>query len=505
MAKRIILISSFPAFIILISVAFIIAGVGRGQPVSADIKQAKQNIFSLIDARDFAQGNSATEQLIADFYGSPGLDEAIHQIALKHQAAESYQMEIELSRYVIANWPKSEHAVWAQMDIVMANVLLNNDATVQAEIEVLKANYKDDPNLPWTLSILGHTCMVSLKYEIAEGIFEDILQKYPRSSYASEAQLYLPGTKVLSLIYSGDFAGADTALSKLEADFSGHPNLPEMLYWIADRYTGSNRFGDARRVCQQVIQKYPDSSWAGKAVLDIRRLEIWDVLDACDINEVEALMDEFVADFNQHPYAGECLRQVAMKAYRRGMKLMYDEGQWDKAQRDFERAAVAWRWVIDGLDGEGDGKAAAYCYAGNTYQQMRRWEEAIEHYRIVVDKWPESEHACGAQAAVGWCYEALRNEGKIAKEQAEAIIEEAYTAVLADYPDCYVADYVAYRLGEMMLARGDKASAARYYRKFLESTYPENERIAEVQAKVKELERVRPGSAVETDMEGTGK
>jgi tetratricopeptide (TPR) repeat protein len=254
---------------------------------------------------------------------------------------------------------------------------------------------------------------------------------------------------------------------------------------------------------ERLIEEHPGTVEANKAVLDIRRLKIWDTLNAGDINQAQVLMDEFVADFNQHPYAGNCLGQVALKAYRRGMKLMYED-QWDEAKKGFERAEVVWQEVIDGLDGDAD-RASAYYYAASNYQQMRRWEEAIEYYGIVVDDYAECKYVSGAQAAVGWCYEVLRDEGKIPKGQANPIIEEAYTAVLADYPDCYVADYVAYRLGEMMFEKGDKAAAARYYRKFLESTYPENERIAEVKAKVArlegleraELEGVRPVPAVE--------
>jgi len=57
---------------------------------------------------------------------------------------KSVQKEIELSKYVITNWPNSHNAIWAQMDIVIANILVGNETATNTEIGTLFANHEDN-------------------------------------------------------------------------------------------------------------------------------------------------------------------------------------------------------------------------------------------------------------------------------------------------------------------------------------------------------------------------
>ena len=118
---------------------------------------------------------------------------------------------------------------------------------------------------------------------------------------------------------------------------------------------------------------------------------------------------------------------------------------------------------------------------------MGRWDDAIKNYQKVVNNWPEFEYACGINAAIGRCYEALRDKEGVPKEAVNPLIEEAYKAALASNSDCYSNCEVAYRLAGMMLDKGDKASAAKYYEKFLEKAKPKDNRLAPVKAKLAEL------------------
>ena len=55
------------------------------------------------------------------------------------------------------------------------------------------------------------------------------------------------------------------------------------------------------------------------------------------------------------------------------------------------------------------------------------------------------------------------------KEEINPLIEQAYKAVLADATGCYMTKETAYKLAGMMLDKGDKAGAIKYYQKFLDS------------------------------------
>jgi TolA-binding protein len=272
------------------------------------LSQTKQNIFSLIDAGDFAKADSATKQLIADFSGSPGIDEVIHTIALKHQDAGNYQKEIELSRYVTANWPKSVHAVWAQMDIVVANLELGNETAAKAEIGNLKTNYKDDPNLPWTLNIVGITYMGGLgKYEVAKGVFEEVIEKYPQSPHANKSRMYLRGIEVLLLMKPNDYAAADAALDKLFANFAGHPDLPHTAKIIGERYykdglsRESEGFADKARDRFEKAVEIWDRVINGLPVSEIPEVRCWVGDYYYKLGKYEESMHRFQRVVDNHP------------------------------------------------------------------------------------------------------------------------------------------------------------------------------------------------------------
>jgi tetratricopeptide (TPR) repeat protein len=156
------------------------------------------------------------------------------------------------------------------------------------------------------------------------------------------------------------------------------------------------------------------------------------------------------------------------------------------ARQYFEKAAGVWQYMIDN-DIQSD-RDVAYYYTALSRQKRGQWEGAIEYYQKVVDNYPDFEHICAAKAAIGWCYEILRNDGKLTKEEINPFIEQVYMDVLEEYPDCYVGDYVAYRLGELNLEKGDTVNAALYYRKFLELARPSDMRIEDVNEKLEKLE-----------------
>ena len=123
----------------------------------------------------------------------------------------------------------------------------------------------------------------------------------------------------------------------------------------------------------------------------------------------------------------------------------------------------------------------------------------------VADERPGFEHACSALAAIGGTYERLRDEEGVPKEAVNPLIEQAYTKILTNYPDCYAAKEAAYRLAGMSEEKGDKVAAVGYYRIFLEKADlprpvggqnckpgargARDGRIPAVKAKLAELER----------------
>ena len=132
----------------------------------------------------------------------------------------------------------------------------------------------------------------------------------------------------------------------------------------------------------------------------------------------------------------------------------------------------------------------AYYYSGRMCHLLRDYACAAANFQTVAEGWPDYQYAGGAQCAVGYCYAAMVKLGEIGEAEAQPVIEDAYEKVLEQYPDCYLADYAAFQLGEMNFARGDWATSEQYYKLFLELARPGDARLKMVQARIKELEEM---------------
>jgi TolA-binding protein len=270
---------------------------------------AKQNVISLIVTGKYAEADAATNKLIADFANSPGADEAVHQIALKHQEVKNYQKTIELSRRVITNWPQSPQAGWSQMDIVMANLYLKNETAAKAEIGTLVSHYNNDPNLPKMISIIAQA------YRKED--FGQILKQNFNSGSPAKIQLAILNADILAKIESGDrTSGRD--IDKMMADFSSDADLPEMLLTIAQQLSWWHQYEQAGNICRQIVQRYPTSSSAAKAQQRISKTGqinniVSQLINSGDYGKVNKAVEELIERFGDEEDTPSTIYDIAGK------------------------------------------------------------------------------------------------------------------------------------------------------------------------------------------------
>ena len=598
MAKRIILISSFPVCIVLAALAIVFVGIGRSQPAAGvSIESARTQVFSLIEADKWSEADAAVDKLIADYSGDADLPSSIASIADTYCWRRKYDGADRLYRVVLDKSPESVLAVKARLGISRVEILnligqkeyedanqridsmiiefkdepdiavalfhigqelfwqrqfgeardafdrgvelypngpaaremklwsaktgccvliygrRATDAEVVAAIDKMLNDFNDDPGLPgavyWLSKEYEWTKGTSLSrdgwYDKPNSVYQQIMQKFSDTPFGQQAELDQKRLnhrmKIFNLMKESDQNAIDVAIEEMVADLpfdsaQGRQEVAGELYWLACGFEEKDNGPDAMRMYERIIKDYPDTPEANSAALDVRRRVITDLINAGYINGSEVLMDEFIADFNEHPNAGSCLGRVAIGYYKKGLGFK-EKRKFKEAKEYFDRADDVFQKIImNNLEKEKDVGALYYHYAARTYQELWQWEKAIANYQKVVDKYPDFEYACGAQAAVGWCYEFMIKAGEIAKEQAEPLIEQAYNKVLTNFTDCYLADYAAYHLAEMSEQKGDKTAAAEYYRMFLDIANrrpggpqrAQDFRIAEAEAKLAELE-----------------
>ena len=578
MAKRIILISSFPLLAAIAIIAVVLVSIGHGQPTSIPAETGK-----LDDA------NAAVDKLIADYNDNARLASTLVGTAGQYAWDRKYGSANKLYRAVVDQNPDNPMATKARLGLARLNALTlieeKDYSLAQRQVESMAIDFNSEPELPAALFHIGKEFTWQHRYSEAKDTFARIVDKSLADSFSREIRLWSARANVCSLIGKSSDSEIVAAIDKLMSDFAGDAGMAEAVYWISKEYewkkgtsinrigpsTGSGQgwydtpnsvyqkimqeFGDtpygqeaqwdqkrlahrmkifklmqepnqaateaavetmitdlkgrpelaselywvgcgyeerpdrlqqAKQMYERLVKDCPGTDEAGRAALDIKRRIFSDVLDSCDVNSAYTLLDTFIADFKQNYYAGDCLGRIVIGCYKKAVELR-GQKQPEKAVRYNEAAANIWeRMQKENLQVASD-LAYLYFYVAINYHEMGRWEDAINNYQKVLDDWPDFEHACGINAAIAFCYESLRDKEGVPKEGINPLIEEAYKAVLADATGCYMTKETAYKLAGMMLDKNDKAGAVKYYKKFLETSRPDDGRLAPVKAKLAEL------------------
>ncbi len=120
-----------------------------------------------------------------------------------------------------------------------------------------------------------------------KSLYQQITQKSPNGSSKTKAGLQYSRAEVQFLIISQKYDEAKAALDKLIADFSDHPDLPDTLYGIAQKYEWSDRYEESKSIYQQIVQNCPDSSLAWHAQFLVGRIQ-QDLAKAGVISQADA-------------------------------------------------------------------------------------------------------------------------------------------------------------------------------------------------------------------------
>ncbi|MHC4544739.1 MAG: LamG-like jellyroll fold domain-containing protein [Planctomycetota bacterium] len=186
---------------------------------------------------------------------------------------------------------------------LIEDVRIYNYALSQAEIVSVMG--KSEINLPEPVPTKLYN--IAKRYDglkkraDANGVCELILQKYPDSPFASNAQIYISKRNILYLIQSKKFTTAQAEFDNLIADFNDHPDLAEALYAIAQAYSPPRKFKEAESVYRQLIQLFPDSPYAVEALFRAPKVHVFYLIKSRNHTEAQVAIDKFISDFLDHP------------------------------------------------------------------------------------------------------------------------------------------------------------------------------------------------------------
>jgi len=202
--------------------------------------------------------------------------------------------------------------------------------------------------------------------------------------------------------------------------------------------------------------------------MGLSRMGILSLIDANDDPNAFAAIDNLVKDFNGCPELPMAVSLIGENYYAKGHKMQYS-GLQDLAKEKYEKSIIVREIVIEQLPFSSELTPRAYYLSAVLYSHyLGQYEKGIEYFQKVVETWPDYQFAWNAQFFIGLYYEILRNTGAISQSEANPKIEQAYQAVIENYPDSEPAGHVALKLGWMYFQQEQWEQAIRYFEFFLD-------------------------------------
>jgi len=467
--------------IIFVVLLFSVATAKVSADASAELEQAKSNIVSLVNDGNYAQAQEQTQKLLADFPKNPALPEALYEIAERFRWSgasdrdkDKYERAGKVYRQIIANYPDSPFADKAELGISKTKVLhfivvQDYNAAGQALNEMVAA-FPNHPNLADELYWIGRAYGYWERHEEEKNMYQRIIQNHPDSPYVDRAKIGFAKADVQSLIMSKDYDGAKQALDKLVTDFPNHPDLPETLYWIAERYAWEGRFDDSKILYQQIIQKYPDSPFSSKARTGLSKVNALTLVMSQDPNRASEALEKIVDDFNDNPNLLKDILRIALETrYKQACSRQQKEGTNEQVKEGFRNAKSIAEMIEKIFPDSAADLPEAHLYIAYCDYQLGENAEAAESCQKIISDWPDYGYIHYAQLLIASSYEKLAESGVISTSEAGYQIEQALAAVIEKETkiDRESIARALLELGRWYVKMGEKDLAVNFYEEFI--------------------------------------
>jgi TolA-binding protein len=293
----------------------------------------KNLVLSYIPAKRESDAKQCLEELAADFAGHPALASALYEIASDYELRRNYDSARKLYEQIAQQYPDSPQAGKITLDLPKTDILSNIEKKEyqQAEdaITAFVNDFNDNSYLPDALYTIARRYERAKKYPEAEQLYNRIINDYPQDAACDSCRLGLKKLGIYSVIESGGNYAAE--IEKLLIDFASCDDLSEALYDIAIRLERESNYEQAKVIYRKIIEKFPQSSHAARAPLDISRIDILLMIDRGDDPNASVAVEKLVADFSGNSY----LSNVVLETAKRYKKL----GKYDDAERINKLAA----------------------------------------------------------------------------------------------------------------------------------------------------------------------
>jgi len=388
------------------------------------------------------QARTALQELMSNDADGQQMASTLREVADHYRWFNDPKTALELYQYVIDNHPQEEGAMWSHVTIAMASVEQEDYEGADQAIDALIEDFAGNPNLPRILYDMArdHNFWYRWRFETCKKLLGYIIQNCPESDLMVGA---LSGYARANVRLGNCLLALETT-NTLIVEFCENPASPELFYDLARDYRIAEECGGSQWLDQYVLDNFPDNQKAqAYAKLGL-------VIAKADSNGILVDWKEFVNNVGlDHPLLSELLIE-AKKEYSVKGRLSRMGGFEERALRYFHQEAAICEERLRIYPASPDHTPVAHYLAAVVYgQDLHDYAKAVEHFQRVAEDWPEYRNAAHAQFAVGGYYKSQKNRGDISAAEAKPLIEQAYRAVIENYPDSPYAERAASKLAAL--------------------------------------------------------
>jgi len=189
-------------------------------------------IKSYLALGDDPNAEAAVEKLLGNFTGNPLIARAVWDTGQHYRDLKKYPQATRLYKHVVANYPDSEHALWAQADLIKSYLALGDDPNAQAAVDKLLVGFTANPLIARAIHDTAYEYRKLGNHVGANELDQYIIDRWPGDEQAMWAKMDMAKTDILL----GNDAAVEKTIDILIADFNDHPDLPQAVFRIGEEY-----------------------------------------------------------------------------------------------------------------------------------------------------------------------------------------------------------------------------------------------------------------------------
>lgn len=470
-----------------------------------------------IQLGEYSETEPIIDQLTDDYNDEKEAYKSIRKIATAYYDANQFTKAKEVCQLALSTWPNHPEEILTLSDLVMNDIRLRDYTGAEDATAILLSKYQgqmgNNSIQQKTVQKVADSYLIFNRPLQAWQIYEWLLQQNPdqRSAWTTGKMVQvfvglddpnqaMTETELLFSTYTepaGKFLSAVVDLQEYcfkkklylkvlelgDRALALYPEHEESA-WIQINNIDSIMNLDGPENVEYAIDLFRDlSSASPDPKVQIRCAEgigkgyVRLGNDVGVQEQIDLLITQFLADYPKE--AASSVLDIGEEYYWAAQRAaMNNDAQ--SAAAAYVKGINVFTDVLPVLPND-DIRCMAFYMMGLDYWYLKQWQPAADAFEVSIEANPQFIFAGAMHSLISHCYEKLKAVGELTAEEADPVIEWGYQTVFDQYPDGYLGEIAALRLGEINLARGMPVTACLYFNWFLDRVDADDGRILEVQ------------------------